>query len=56
MGRFKSPRQEQRFLAALDQISTIFRARRYRLLATSYRQAGSFAFDLWNDYTLEMTA
>lgn len=37
MGRFKSPRQAQRFLAAHDQINTIFRPRRYRLTATSYR-------------------
>lgn len=56
MGRFKSPRQAQRFLAAHDQINTIFRPRRYRLTATSYRHARSVAFDLWSIYTLEMTA
>ena len=56
MGRFKSPRQAQRFLAAHDQINTIFRPRRYRLTATSYRHARSDAFDLWNGYALEMTA
>ncbi len=50
MGRFKSPRQAQRFLAAHDQINTIIRPRRYRLTATSYRHARSEAFDL------EMTA
>jgi putative transposase len=55
MGRFKSPRQAQRFLAAHDQINTIFRPRRYRLTATSYRHARSDAFDLWSIYTLEMT-
>ena len=39
MGRFKSPRKAQRFLVAHDQISTIFRPRRYRLSTLSYRHA-----------------
>lgn len=56
MGRFKSPNQAQRFLGAHDQIATLFRPRRYRLSATSYRHARSDAFDLWQDYTLEMAA
>lgn len=56
MGRFKSPRQAQRFLAAHDQINTIFKPRRYRLTATSYRHARADAFGLWADYTREMTA
>ena len=56
MGRFKSPRQAQRFLAAHDQINTIFRPHRYRLPAVSYRHARSDAFDLWKDYALEMRA
>ena len=56
MGKFKSPRQAQRFLAAHDQINTIFRPRRYRFSATSYRHARSDAHDLWAGYTLEMTA
>lgn len=47
MGRFKSPGQAQRFLAAHDQIYTLFRPRRYRLSALSYRHARSDAFDLW---------
>ena len=55
-GRFKSPRQAQRFLAAHDQINVIFRPRRYRLNANSYRHARADAFRLWRDYTLEMTA
>lgn len=55
MGRFKSPRQAQRFLSAHDQINTIFRPRRYRLSATSYRHARTDAFDLWQSYALEMT-
>jgi putative transposase len=56
MGRFKSPRQAQRFLAAHDQINTIFRPRRYRLNAISYRHAKSDAFRLWAKYAAELTA
>jgi putative transposase len=56
MGRFKSPRQAQRFLAAHDQANTIFRPRRYRISAISYRHARSDAFDLWSTYAVEMTA
>jgi len=33
MGRFKSPRQAELFLAAHDQINNIFRPRRYRTIA-----------------------
>ena len=55
-GRFKSPRQAQRFLAAHDQINTIFRPRRYRLSSISYRHARADAFDLWAEYAGEMTA
>ena len=56
MGRFNSPGQAQRFLGAHDQINTVFRPRRYRLSATSYRHARTDAFDLWQIYALEMTA
>lgn len=56
MGRFKSPRQAQRFLAAHDQINIVFRPRRYQLSAVSYRHARSDAFELWRGYTAEMTA
>ncbi|NVK35141.1 MAG: IS6 family transposase [Rhodobacteraceae bacterium] len=56
MGRFKSPRQAQRFLSAHDQINTIFRPRRYTLSAASYRHARADAFRLWQDYTGEMNA
>ena len=56
MGRFKSQRQVQRFLAAHDQINTLFRLPRYRLTAYSYRHARADAFSLWNDYALQMTA
>ncbi|SEJ82436.1 Transposase IS66 family protein [Marinovum algicola] len=56
MGRFKSPQQAQRFLAAHDQINIVFRPRRYQLSAVSYRHARSDAFDLWRGYAAEMTA
>lgn len=56
VGRFKSPGQARRFLTAHDQIDTIFRPHRYRLTATSYRDARSDAFDLWNEHAIEMTA
>ena len=56
MGRFKSQRQAQRFRAAHDQVNTLFPSRRYRLTASSYRQARADAFSLWNVYALEMTA
>ncbi len=56
MGRFKSPGQAQRFLAAHDRINTIFKTRRYRLTATACRYSRADAFALWNDYTREMTA
>ena len=56
MGRFKSPRQAQRFLAAHDQINTIFRPRRYRISAKSYRHARADAFGLWEDYAVELSA
>ncbi len=54
MGRFKSPRQAQRFLAAHDQINTIFRPSRYRLTAKFHRHARSDAFGLWTDYAIQM--
>ncbi len=56
MGRFKSPRQAQRFLSAHDQINIIYRPRRYRLSSHSFRHARSDAFTLWADYTAEMAA
>jgi len=56
MGRFRSPRQAQRFLAAHDQIKNIFRPRRYCLSATSYHHARADAFCLWADYATEMVA
>ena len=54
MGRFKSPRQAQRFFATHDQINAIFKPRRYRLTANSYRHARADAFSLWTYYTREI--
>lgn len=56
MGRFKSPKQAQRFLAAHDQINTVFRPRGYQLSIVSYRHARTDAFDLWEGHALERTA
>jgi putative transposase len=54
MGRFKSPRQAQRFLSVHDQAATIFRPKRHRLSAAPYRQYRADAFNLWNNYAAEM--
>ena len=56
MGRFKSPGQAQRFLSAHDQIATLFRPKRHRLSARSYRHARSNAFNLWADYAADLAA
>lgn len=56
MGRFKSQRQAQRFLAAHYQINTIFRPLRYKLTTISYRHARTDAFCLWTDYGAQMAA
>lgn len=56
MGRFKSPRQAQRFLAAQDQINTIFRPRRLRLSSASSRRTRADALNLGNDHSAELTA
>ncbi len=54
MGRFKSPRQAQRFLSVHDQTVAIFRPRHHCLSARSYHHARQDAFDLWADYTTEL--
>jgi putative transposase len=55
LGRFKSLRQAQRLLSAHDQVAVLFRPKRHRLSARSYRHARAGAFALWNDYTVELT-
>ena len=56
MGRFKSPRQAQRFLSAHDQIACLVRPKRHRLSAKSHRHARNDAFDLWAGYAAELAA
>lgn len=56
LGRFKVSRQAQRFLSVHDQVNTMFKPRRNRLSATSYRHAQSDAFDLWQSYAVKMTS
>lgn len=56
MGRFKSPRQVQRFLSVHDQTTAIFRPKRHHLSATSYRHARADAFCPWNDCAAELAA
>jgi len=56
MGRFKSPGQAQRFLSVHDQTIALFRPRRHRLSARSYRHARSDAFDLWTEYAHDLAA
>jgi putative transposase len=54
MGRFKSSRHAQQFLSAHDQINVLFRPRRHRLTAISYRHARSDAFVIWSEITREI--
>ena len=56
MGRFKSPRQAQRFLSVHDQIANLFRPKCHRISARSYRHARSDAFGLWSGYAAKLTA
>ena len=56
MGRFKSPGQAQRFLSAHDQIAILFRPKRHRLSARSYRHARTDAFSPWTNYAADLTA
>ncbi|QFT95515.1 Transposase IS66 family protein (plasmid) [Roseovarius sp. THAF9] len=55
MGRFKSPRQAQKFLSVHDQAASLFRPKRHRLSATSYHHTRSDAFTLWAGYAAELT-
>lgn len=56
LGRFKSSRRAQRLLSAHDQVGALFRPKRHRLSARSYRHARSDAFALWRKYTAELAA
>lgn len=56
MGRFKSPAHAQRFLSVHDHTAALFRPKRHRLSASSYRHARTDAFELWTEYTGELAA
>ena len=56
MGRFKSLGQAQRFLSVHDQAAELFRPKRHRLSARSYRRARNDAFDLLKEFANELTA
>lgn len=56
MGRFKSTRQAQIFLSVHDQVAAIFRPKRHRLSAVSYRHARADAFSLWKGMTEALAA
>ncbi|MEM1364062.1 MAG: DDE-type integrase/transposase/recombinase, partial [Pseudomonadota bacterium] len=56
MCRFKSPGQAQRFQSVHDQTAALFRPKSHRLSAHSYRDARTDAFDLWNEYALQLAA
>lgn len=56
MGRLKSPGKAQRFLSVHDQTAALFRPKRHRLTAASYRHARADAFSLWADFAAEITA
>lgn len=56
MGRFKSHLQAQRFLSAHDPIYNFFHTDRYSMSAQNYRQSRETAFDIWANFTGQMTA
>jgi len=56
MGRFKSAQHAQQFLSAHDQINVLFRPRRHKISAISYRRVRSDAFATWHDITCEIAA
>ena len=56
MGRFKSPRQAQRFLSIHDQVQTVFRPRRHTLSAAAYRQTRADACWIWDNITRALKA
>jgi putative transposase len=51
MGRFKSPGQAQRFLAAHGPITSHFRPRRHLYSAPVYRQQMTHRFQTWREMT-----
>lgn len=48
-GRFKSTRQAQRFLTVHDETTNLFRPRRHKMSAPSYREQRAAAFRRWTE-------
>ncbi len=55
-GRFKSARQAQRFLTTHDETVNLFRPRRHKMTASTYRQKRADAFHHWNECAIELAA
>ena len=55
-GRFKSARQAQRFLAIHEETANLFRPRRHKMNATTFRQNRADAFCQWDKYASELAA
>jgi putative transposase len=56
MGRLTSVGHANDFLPPTERIGTIFRPKRHRLSARSYRHARADAFDLWNNCVARLVA
>jgi putative transposase len=55
-GRFKSSRQTQRFLAIHEETANLFRPRRHKMNATTFRQNRADAFRQCDKYAGELAA
>ncbi len=56
LGRFKSARQAQRFLAVHDETANLFRPRRHTMTATTFRRKRADAFCEWAGCAIELAA
>lgn len=54
-GRFKYAWQSQRFLAVYDETANLFRPRRHKMNATTFRQNRADAFRQWYECVGELT-
>jgi putative transposase len=55
-GRFKSARQAQRFLAIHEETANLFRPRRHKINATTFRQNRAYVFCQRDKYASELAA
>lgn len=55
-GRFKSALQAQGFLSVHDKAANLFRPRRHKMSAITYRQKRADAFRRWVGYASELSA